>query len=169
LGLPPHPRRTRRTRLPDRRLHGVEDPQHGGDQPLTAASRAVLGAVSSGTGPRDPRLRPVPPRHHHPASALRLLRPSSTPPAGYTSWASPPIRRDRGPSKPTTCSWTSTTPATLPVPDPRPRRQIHRRLRRRLRRDRRRNHQRHRSEHRGSTHLPNASSAQSAANSSTTS
>jgi putative transposase len=45
MGVPPHPRRTRRPRLPDRRLHGLENPAQRRDRPINAASRTVLDRV----------------------------------------------------------------------------------------------------------------------------
>ena len=73
LGLPARARRTRQPRLPDRRLHRLENPQRRRDRPRTSPSRTDLGAVPQGTSARDPRLRPVSSRHDHPASALRVL------------------------------------------------------------------------------------------------
>src|SRR6185312_17213456 len=56
----------------------------------------TLEAVPADAVTRDLRLRPGPCRHHHPAPALRVLRHRahrlpSTPPAEYTSSASPAI------------------------------------------------------------------------------
>src|SRR3954447_13734861 len=42
---PPRPRRTRRTRLPDRGLHRLEDPSSCRDRPSATPGRTVLGAV----------------------------------------------------------------------------------------------------------------------------
>ena len=142
LGLSAHPWRTRRTRLPDRRLHGLEDPalapgsirHHSGpDRP----GRSSCGRKPTASSPATcSTSTPSPCTGSTPSSS------SSTPPAACTSWASPPTPPGSGsPSRPATCSWTSTTPAALPVPHPRPRRQVHRHLRRRLRRDRHQDHQ----------------------------
>ena len=73
LGLPPHPRRARRPGLPDWRLHRVEDPAHRRHRPLAPTSRADLDAMSPGAGAGDPGLRPVPPRHDHPAPGLSVF------------------------------------------------------------------------------------------------
>ena len=42
MGVPTHPRRTRRPRLPDRRLHRLEDPSHRRHRSLAAAGRTDL-------------------------------------------------------------------------------------------------------------------------------
>ena len=44
LGIPTRPRRARRPRLPDRRLHRLDDPAHRRDRPLTPAGRTDLDA-----------------------------------------------------------------------------------------------------------------------------
>jgi hypothetical protein len=65
-GVPPHPRRTRRTRLPDRRLHRLEDPSRRRDRPLTPRRRSDLGTVLyvfTVAGARDLGLRLVSARH----------------------------------------------------------------------------------------------------------
>ena len=62
-GIPTRPRRTRRPRLPDRRLHRLENPEHRRNRPCAAAGRTDLGAVPPSAGPGDPRLRLVPVRH----------------------------------------------------------------------------------------------------------
>jgi hypothetical protein len=91
LGLQAHPWRTGRTRLQDRRLHGLEDPERRRYRSGTPANRTDLGAVPAGAGGRHPRLRPIPYRHHHPATGSTRSLSSSTRPAACTSWASPPI------------------------------------------------------------------------------
>ncbi len=60
--------------LPGRRLHRLESPEHRRNRPRAAVGRTDLGAIPPSAGPGDPRLRHVPPRHDHPASALRVLR-----------------------------------------------------------------------------------------------
>ena len=168
LGVSARPRRTRRTRLPDRRLHRVEDPQRGGHRSRTTTGRSDLGAVPPRAGPRHPGLRPVPPRHDHPAPALRVLRHRARhPPGAHPGRHRAPDRSLAHPAGPQPAHGPRRRPPTLPVPHPRPRQQVHRRLRRRLRRHRHPGSSRRRCGHRGRTRSPNASSAPSAANSST--
>jgi hypothetical protein len=50
LGLPPSPGRTRRPRLPNRRLHLLEDPQGRGNRPVSTPIRPDLGAVPASPG-----------------------------------------------------------------------------------------------------------------------
>ena len=106
VGVPTDPRRARRPRLPDRRLHRLDHPAHRRHRPFDAASRTDLGAVPAGAGARDPRVRLVPPRHHHPAPAVRVLRHRARhPPGAHPRRHRPPDRwrasqiPDTGPNK----------------------------------------------------------------------
>ncbi len=63
-------------------LHRLETPEHRRNRPRAAARRADLDAVLPNASPGDPRLRPVPPRHDHPAPALRILRHRAHQPPG---------------------------------------------------------------------------------------
>ena len=56
LGIPPHPRRTRRPRPPDRRLHRLDHPAPRRHRPVDAASRTIVDRVPAGPGARDPAL-----------------------------------------------------------------------------------------------------------------
>src|SRR5688500_7874467 len=71
MGLPTYPRRVDRTRPTDRRLHRLEDPEGGGHRPRPTTFRADLATVPGRAGPRDPRHRLRPRRHHLPAPRLR--------------------------------------------------------------------------------------------------
>ena len=55
-GLPADPRRARRPRLPDRRLHRLDDPAQRRHRPLTAPSGTLLGRVPARTSAWDRRL-----------------------------------------------------------------------------------------------------------------
>ena len=59
VGLPTQPRRTRPPRLPDRRLHCLEDPQECRSRSLAPTNRTQLGRVPASPGARDPGLRLV--------------------------------------------------------------------------------------------------------------
>jgi putative transposase len=69
-----HPRRTRRPRLPDRRRHGLQNPEQRRDRPLDAASRTVLDGVPTDPGARHFGLGLLSPRHHPLAPAVCVLR-----------------------------------------------------------------------------------------------
>jgi len=58
LGIPTPPRRTRRPRPRDRRLHHLEHPAQHRHRPIDAASRTIF-RIPAGPGARDPRLRPA--------------------------------------------------------------------------------------------------------------
>ena len=143
LGLPTDPRRTRRPRLPDRRVHRLEDPAQRRHRSRHRAAPDRPGPSSCAR--RHTRSSPATcsTSTPSPCAGSTSSSSSSTPPAGCTSSASPPTPPVPGsPSRPATCSWTSTTPAdAVPVPDPGPRRQVHRRLRRGLHRHRHPHHQ----------------------------
>src|SRR6478672_247646 len=49
-GLPPHPRRARRPRLPDRRLHRLDHPAQRRHRPLASAGRTLVDGVPAGAG-----------------------------------------------------------------------------------------------------------------------
>ena len=55
------PRRARRPQLPDRRLHGLEDPPRIRNRSITASRRTVLERVPARAGGRHPGLRLVSP------------------------------------------------------------------------------------------------------------
>ena len=74
LRVSPRPRRTHHARPPDRRLHRLESPQRGRHRPAATTGRSQPDPLPPRAGPRHPRLRPVPPRHDHPAAVLRVLR-----------------------------------------------------------------------------------------------
>ena len=86
LGVSARVRRTRRTRLPDRRLHRVEDAPRGGHRPGVARA----GRPGPGSSTREPRRsRPATCSRSTQSACTGSTRSSSssTPPAGYTSWA----------------------------------------------------------------------------------
>ena len=87
----------------DRRLHRLDHPARRRHRP--SPRNRTSGPSSAGPSARDPRLRPVPPRHHHPAPAVRVLRHRARHPRENTS-------RRRHPT------WTWLTPA-LPAHRPR--------------------------------------------------
>ena len=60
----------------------VEDPPRGRHRPISAANRADLVAVPPHASRGDLGLRHVPPRHNHPAPALRVLRHRARHPSG---------------------------------------------------------------------------------------
>ena len=112
LGVSARPRRARRTRLPDRRLNGLDDPAHRRDRPRTATDRSDLVAVPPRAGPGDLGLRPVPRRHDHPAPALRVLRHRARhPPRAHPRRHRPPHRSLAHPAGPQPLHGLSTTPA----------------------------------------------------------
>ena len=112
------------------------------DRSRTAAGRTVLARVPARTGTRDPGLRPVPPRHDHPAPAVRVLRHRARhPPRAHPRRHRPPHRRLADPAGPQPAHGPRRRRPPLPVPHPGPRRQVHRRLRRRLHRHRHPHHQ----------------------------
>ena len=90
-GYQTHPRRTRRPRLPDRRLHRLENPEHRRNRPRAAAGRTVLGASSSGRRPRRSSPATCSTSTPSPCTGSTRSSSSSTPPVGCTSSASPPI------------------------------------------------------------------------------
>ena len=96
LGLPTHPRRTRRPRLPDRRLHRLEDPEQRRHRPVAAPSRTDLGASSCAR--RRTRSWPATCSTSTPSPCAGSTRSSSssTPPAACTSSASPPTPPEPG-------------------------------------------------------------------------
>ena len=68
LGLPPHPRRTRRARPPPCCVHGLADPQQRRNRPRTHTLGSHLVAVPAVPGRRRLRLRHH--RHRHAAQVL---------------------------------------------------------------------------------------------------
>ena len=90
LGLPPHPRRTRRTRLPDRRLHRLEDPAHAPGSTPRHGGPDRPGPSSSGRRPTPSSPATCSTSTPSPCTGSTPSSSSNTPPAGCTSWASPP-------------------------------------------------------------------------------
>ena len=92
LGIPAHPRRARRPRLPDRRLDGLDDPARSRDRSRTASGRTVL--ERSSCARRRTRSWPATCSTSTPSPCTGCMRSSSssTPPAACTSSASPPTR-----------------------------------------------------------------------------
>jgi hypothetical protein len=82
-------------RLPDRRLHHLDDPEERRHRPLTPTSWTHLARNPADPGPRDPGLRCVS-STPSPCGGSARSSSSSTPPAGYTSSGSPPTRPERG-------------------------------------------------------------------------
>ena len=127
LGIPTHPRRTRRPRLPDRRLHHLDNPAQRRHRPFTPPSRTHLDRIPAGPGARDPGLRLVPPRHHHPAPAVRVLRHRARhPPRAHPRGHRAPDRRMADPTSPQPDHGPRRRRPAVPVPHPRSRRQVHR-------------------------------------------
>ena len=107
----------------------------------TPADRSDLAAVSPSAGPGDFGLRPVPPRHDHPAPALRVLRHRTRhPPRAHPGRHRAPHRSVADPAGAQPVDGPRRRPPTLPIPHPRPRPQVHRQLQRRVRSHRHRNH-----------------------------
>ena len=131
LGLPPHHRRTRRTRSPRWSLHCVENPQTAPHRPRPAAHERDLDPVPALPGRRRLRLRnrrhsPAAPllptvlhRHHHPRGPLRRHH-------------NQPDRRMDHPSRPQPVPASPTAAHPHPSTSARPRQPVHRRLRRDL-------------------------------------
>ena len=137
-GATPHPRRNRRPRIPDRRLHRLDHPAQRRNRPIDAASRTFMDRVPASPGARDPCLRPVPPRHHHPAPVLSVLRHRAHHPSrAHPRRHRPPDRRLAHPTGPQPRHGPRRRRPPLPVPHPGPRRQIQRRIRRGVHRHRR--------------------------------
>ena len=68
LGIPPHPRRTRRARPPPRCVHGLADPKERPNRPRTHTLGSHLVAVPAVPGRRRLRLR-----HHRNRHAAQVL------------------------------------------------------------------------------------------------
>ena len=114
----------------------------GGIDPAPRRAGPTWSQFLRRAGPGDPGLRLVPPRHDHPAPALRVLRHRARhPPRPHPGRHRPPDRSLAHPAGPQPAHGPRRRPPALPVPHPRPRQQVHRRLRRRLHRHRRQDHQ----------------------------
>ena len=89
VGVPAHPRRARRPRLPDRRLHRLDHPAQRRHRPLDRGEPDHHGPSSC--GPKRTRSSPVTcsTSTRSPCTGSTRSSSSSTPPAGCTSSASP--------------------------------------------------------------------------------
>jgi hypothetical protein len=141
LGLPTHPERAGRPRPCRGRLDRLEDPQERRARSGAPTIRPNLATVPIRPGPRDPRDRLRPRRHHIPTPPLHPHRDRARPPPRAPRRNHrPPHRRLDYPTGPQPAYGPRRARRPVPVPDPRPRQQVHRRLRRRPRRRRHPDH-----------------------------
>ena len=142
LGIPAHPGRAHRPRLPRRRGHDPPDPGCRRAQARTTPGGTDLETVPGRPGRRDPGLRLPARQHRHPPAPVRPVRDGDPDPdRAHPRRHRPPDRRLERPAGPQPANRPRRPGRPFQAPDPRPRRQVHRGVRRRLRRERHEGHQ----------------------------